>query len=286
VTIDVVQVSDLHVTESGELMGQDPRVAVDLLLDDIGARRLDPDLVVATGDLAHDGDPKAYGWLRDRLDAFGVPVFCLAGNHDLDGPFTEHLPGGNVRIERAVDVDRWQFVFLDSNALGREVLADGTVRDVDDRVHRAHAAALLEADAAWLSETLGDGGDAPVMLWLHHPPVAHPLAAGLEARPFTVWLHAELAASGRVRGVAAGHIHNAYAAERAGVAYWTCPSGWLGLDFDARTHAPPGYRHFRFHPDGAIESTAHWIDDARYAERPPFPDWVIKVLAGAAAPED
>ena len=44
--------------------------------------------------------------------------------------------------------------------------------------------------------------------------------------------------------------------------------------------APPGFRHFRFHPDGTIESTAYWVDDVRYAERPPFPDWVLKVLAG------
>jgi 3',5'-cyclic AMP phosphodiesterase CpdA len=281
VTLDVVQVSDLHVTPSGDLMGQDPRVAVDLILADVAARGLAPDLVVATGDLAHDGDPAAYAWLRDRLGSVGVPVFCLAGNHDLAAPFAEHLPGGDVRIEPVADVDGWRFVFLDSNALGREVLADGTVRDVDERVHRAHAAALLPDDAAWLSETLGDGGDAPVMVWLHHPPVAHPLAAGLEARPFTAWLQAEFAASGRVRGVSAGHVHNPYATERAGIGYWTCPSGWLGLDFDARTHAPPGYRHFRFHADGTIETAAYWIDDARYAARPAFPDWVLEVLGAS-----
>ena len=60
----------------------------------------------------------------------------------------------------------------------------------------------------------------------------------------------------------------------------TCPSGWLDLDFDAGTIVPPGYRHFPFHADGTIESTAHFVDDPRYAERLPYPDWVPKVLAG------
>jgi len=282
VTIDVIQVSDLHVTDGGELFGQDPRVAVDLVFDDLAARGLDPDLVVATGDLANAGEPEAYAWLQDRFAALEVPVYCLAGNHDLAAPFAAHLPGGNVHVVPSLEVEGWRFVFLDSNGLGREVTADGTVHDRDERVHRAHAAQLLPEDEQRLSEILTDGAAEPVMVWLHHPPVAHPLAAGLEARPFTQWLTEQFAASGRVRGVSAGHLHSAYATERADVWYWTCPSGWLGLDFDARTMAPPGYRHFRFHPDGTIESTAYWIEDARYEERPPFPDWVLKVLAGEA----
>ena len=120
----------------------------------------------------------------------------------------------------------------------------------------AHAAQLLPDDERWFTELLTDGAPEPVMVWLHHPPVAHPIAAGLEARPFTQWLTAQFASSGRVRGVSAGHLHSAYGTERAGVSYWTCPSGWLGLDFNVRTMAPPGYRHFRFHPEGTIESAA------------------------------
>jgi len=280
VTVDVIQVSDLHVTEAGDVFGQDARVALDLIFADVDARGLDPDLVVATGDLAHHGEAESYAWLHERFAALDVPVHCLAGNHDRAAPFAERLPGANVHAVPSTDVDGWRFVFLDSNALGREVHDDGTVHDRDERVHRAHSGELLPDDARWFSEFLAGPEAGPVMVWLHHPPVAHPLAAALEARPFTQWLMEEFSRSGRVRGVSAGHLHSAFDAERAGVGYWTCPSGWLGLDFDARTMAPPGYRHFRFHPDGTIESTAYWVDDVRYAERPPFPDWVLKVLAG------
>jgi len=106
------------------------------------------------------------------------------------------------------------------------------------------------------------------------------IASGLEDRAFTQWLLAACAASGRVRGVSAGHLHNGFAAERAGIGFWTCPSGWLDLDFDAGTIVPPGYRYFQFHNDGTIESTMYLVDDPRYAERPPYPEWVPKVLAG------
>jgi len=279
-TLDVVQVSDLHITEAGAVLGQDARVNLDLIVADVARRGLDPDLVVATGDLAHAGEAASYAWLRDRFAALDVPVYCLPGNHDLSEPFAAHLPGGRVVALPDTAVDGWRFVFLDSNALGREVGDDGVVRDRDDRTHGAHTAQLLPADEQWFTELLADGRDEPVMVWLHHPPMAHPIASGLEHRPFTQWLLGECAASGRVRGVSAGHIHNAFATERAGIGFWTCPSGWLDLDFDAGTIVPPGYRHFRFHAGGAIESTAYWVDDPRYAERPRYPDWVPKVLAG------
>jgi Icc protein len=279
-TFDVVQISDLHITEAGEILGQDARVNFDMILDDVAARGLAPDAVVATGDLAHSGEAESYAWLHDRFAALGVPVYCLAGNHDLTDPFAEHLVGGPVQAVAAVDVGGWRFAFLDSNGLGREVAPDGTVHDADDRTHRAHAAQLLPDDERWFTQLLADGRTEPVMVWLHHPPVAHPIAAGLEARPFTQWLRDEFAASGRVRGVSAGHVHNGFATERDGVGFWTCPSGWLDLDFDAGTIVPPGYRHFRFHSDGSIESSAHLVEHPRYADRPRYPDWVPKVLAG------
>jgi Icc protein len=279
-TVDVIQVSDLHVSEAGEVLGQDGRVNLELILADVDARGFDPDLVVATGDLAHDGEAASYEWLHDRFAALGVPVHCLAGNHDRAEPFAEHLVGGPVRAEPIADIEGWRFVFLDSNGLGRELGDDGAVRDTDHRTYDAHAAHLLTADAQWFTELLADGRPEPIMVWLHHPPLAHPIAGGLEARAFTQWLLQECVPSGRVRGVSAGHIHNAFATERAGIGFWTCPAGWLDLDFDAGTILPPGYRHFRFHADGTIESAAYLVDDPRYAERPPYPDWVPKVLAG------
>jgi Icc protein len=279
-TLDVIQVSDLHVAEAGEVLGQDGRVNLELILADVDARGFDPDLVVATGDLAHDGEAASYEWLHDRFAALGVPVHCLAGNHDRAEPFTEHLVGGLVRADPIADVDGWRFVFLDSNGLGPELGDDGAVRDTDHRTHDAHAAQLLPADAQWFTELLADGRPEPIMVWLHHPPLAHPIASGLEARVFTQWLLEQCVPSGRVRGVSAGHIHNAFATERAGIGFWTCPAGWLDLDFDAGTILPPGYRHFRFHADGTIESVAYVVDDPRFAERPPYPDWVPKVLAG------
>jgi Icc protein len=235
---------------------------------------------VVTGDLAHDGEPAAYEWLGARLAALGVPVHCLPGNHDATDAMGAHLPRDGVTLPDALDLDGWRFLFLDTNAHGREIGPDGTVRDRPDRTHVAHTGGLLPEDARWLDVQLASAGDQPVMVWMHHPVVAHPLAEAVERAGDAPALRERFVQAGCVRAVSAGHLHHAFATERDGVQHFTCPSLWLDLDFDARTMMPPGYRHFRFAPDGTVESTAHFVDDPRYAERPPFPDWVLKVLTG------
>lgn len=277
--IEVLQLSDLHVTAGGDLHGQDPRANLDRVLADVERRGLTPDVVVATGDLADDGEPDAYRWLQARLAGFGVPVYCLAGNHDREPAFTDALPGDAVQVVEAADVGAWRFVFLDTNAAGRTVTDAGTVEDTDDRRHGARRGAVLPDDAARFAQELDRARSAPVMVWVHHPPVVHPAFVGVDALPYSRWLTDAAAAAGNVRGVSGGHVHSSHEAERDGVRYFTCPSGWLALDLDAGVLAPPGYRHFRFRPDGGIEATTHWVDDGLGPHPTPFPDWIPKILA-------
>jgi Icc protein len=277
-TVDVLQVSDIHVTGEGDLHGQDPRANLDRVLADARARGLGPDLVVATGDLADDGDPRAYTWLRDRLTAFGAPAYCVAGNHDREPAFTRDLPGPGVCADRVLDVGEWRFVFLDSNALGRVPTPEGGLVDDEDRRHRARVGELVPDDIGWLHDVVNEAPERHVMVWLHHPPVAHPAFGGIDDREFTRMLARVAADAGTVRGVSAGHVHSAHDEERAGVRYFTGPSSWLALDLDAGTLAPPGYRHFRFHPDGRIDADVLWTEDVAGNRERPFPDWVLQVL--------
>jgi len=275
----VIQLSDLHITAAGDLHGQDPRANLDRVLADIARRGIEPDLVVATGDLADDGDPEAYAWLQSRLRSLGVPVYCLAGNHDREPAFTRDLPGPGVHVDPVADVGEWRFVFLDTNARGQVLGASGEREDDGDRRHRARVGALFDTDADWLRATLAEAAGRPVMVWVHHPPVAHPAFVGLDTGEYPQLLAEVAAAAGNVRGVAAGHVHSSHDEARDGVRYFTCPSGWLTLDLDGGTLAPPGYREYRFHADGRIDATTHWVDDGLGPERNPFPDWVLTVLA-------
>ncbi|MBM3658672.1 MAG: hypothetical protein FJW95_04120 [Actinobacteria bacterium] len=277
--VRVLQLSDLHITTDGERFGQDPRANLDRVLDDVDRRGLTPDVVVATGDLGDTGDPAEYAYLRERLGALGVLVFCLAGNHDAEPAFTTHLPGGTLSAVDAATVDGWRFLFLDANARGRVVRPDGTVVDREDRRHDARSGGLLPADGARLVDALAADADGPTMIWTHHPAVAHPGFVGLDEAPFSRWFVETVGAAGSVRAVSSGHVHSSHASERLGVHHFTCPSGWLALDLDAGTLMPPGYRWFELGADGTVVSEAYVVADGRGPEATPYPDWVPRVLA-------
>jgi 3',5'-cyclic AMP phosphodiesterase CpdA len=71
----LVHLSDLHVGSREE-----PRIEPGLaeLID-----RIDPELIIASGDLTHRGRPDEHERAADFLNGLGRPVFAVPGNHDI-----------------------------------------------------------------------------------------------------------------------------------------------------------------------------------------------------------
>jgi 3',5'-cyclic AMP phosphodiesterase CpdA len=74
----VLHLSDLHVGTHEE-----PRLepGLEALID-----RIDPELVIASGDLTHRGLPEQHDRAAEFLRGLGRPVFAIPGNHDI--PYT------------------------------------------------------------------------------------------------------------------------------------------------------------------------------------------------------
>jgi Icc protein len=279
--IEVLQLSDIHLHGgSGDLYGRDPEITLSLVLDDVAARGLVPDMIVVTGDLVHDGAPDGYRRLATALATVGAPVYCLAGNHDRSSPLETNLPRPGIHCERAVQVGGWLFVFLDSNAHGRLARPSGYVEDKPNRFVSAVVGDVSGADLDWLDRMLAGTPADHVMAWVHHPPVAPGAWPALAPRAYADPLFKVLGRTGRVRAVAAGHVHAAYEGQRDGIRVFACPSTWLAMDFDTMTMAPPGYRWYRLHPSGRIEAAAFFVDDERFASPDPLPPWAVAAIAG------
>jgi Icc protein len=71
-------------------------------------------------------------------------------------------------------------------------------------------------------------------------------------------------AHAHVRGVAWGHVHQAYGGERNGVHLLGTPSTCAQFlphsDRYAIDKSPPAYRRLNLHDDGRIDSAVRWID--------------------------
>jgi 3',5'-cyclic-AMP phosphodiesterase len=208
----IAQITDIH-------LGFDPgdpdelnRRRLDCVLDALRALDPQPDLLLATGDLADDGDDAvSYRRLEVILADLPFPVYFAMGNHDSRKPFLARFPDtptadGFVQYE--IEGHPLRILVLDTLEEGR------------------HGGAYCETRADWLSARLAEQPDRPTLIVLHHPPIDSGLSWMTE-NPEAGWiarLHAAIAPRRNVVGMIAGHLHRPIVTRWAGTMLAICPA--------------------------------------------------------------
>ena len=245
----LLQITDTHLfaDPAGRLKGVTTETTARAVIESARRRCPAPDLVLATGDLVHDGSRAGYERLRALFSVFDAPVACLPGNHDDGRTLREVLSEGQVRWYRHLDLAGWRCVFLDSTRPGE---AGGH---------------LAPEELAALEACLGEGGASHVLVCLHHPPV----------RVGSAWLDSMLVDNGpallellrgapRVRALVCGHIHQALDVDLDGLRLLGAPSTCIQFLPDSRDFAldpaPPGYRWLELHADGRLDTGIERLD--------------------------
>lgn len=248
--IDIVQITDTHLFADGDgrLLGLDTtRSLADVV--QLVLRRGRPDLVIASGDLAHDGSADAYRKLREQLAPLGTPVYCLPGNHDEGASLREHLNNDGFLCPPEVRTwNGWQLVLLDST------------------VHGSEGGQLASSELTRLNECLEAHPDAPTLVWLHHQPV--PIGSDwLDTMAVANGgdLFAALAGRTQVRAVIWGHVHQEFDRTRDHLRLLASPSTCVQFRPGSTTFAvdfiPPGYRWLRLHDDGSLETGVERLNE-------------------------
>jgi Icc protein len=253
----VSQISDLHlVAERGRrVRGADTWDALETALDRL--RQEDCDLVLATGDLSHDGTAASYARLRERLALLDRPIQCLAGNHDAPAEMASTLEGDRIRRDRVILLGTaWQIVTLDSCVEGK---AAGRLRSSE----------LDRLDAA-----LEGSGGRFTLVALHHPVLSDCASEGCRLE-CADGLLSRLDATRGLRGVVWGHAHDATDTMRSGVRLLGAPSTafrMLHTKESTRWSGSPseqihryetrgrGFRRLLLRDDGCIETEVVWLD--------------------------
>lgn len=203
----------------------------------------DFDLVLHTGDLSDDGDPKSVAACLDQLGRLGAPLLATPGNHDDPAVLGEAM-GADVAGAQVRTVGPWTVIGLCSARPGQE---HGTIGDDQlAELHRALAAAA-----------------GPVALALHHPPVTpcpDPDCQLTDADE----LMALARRHGAVRAVLTGHLHLADAHHEHGIDFLLGPSTCLQLDHvhplaeNNLAPTPLGARVVELGADGSVTSDLRW----------------------------
>jgi Icc protein len=247
-SIRIVQITDTHLyaDPSGTLLGLNTRHCLDQVVELLG-RAPPPDMIVASGDLSHDGSSESYQYLRECFARIGAPVYCLPGNHDEVDALRRNLNSDCYHSVRNKPLGGWQQVFLDSTIAGSE------------------GGHLDGEELGALEAALTAGGTAPAVIWLHHQPVPigsrwlDTMAVDNARELFTV-----VDRYPQVRAVIWGHVHQDFDRYRNGVRLLATPSTCLqfkpGSEDFAIDLVPPGYRWLELRADGGFETGVERLD--------------------------
>ncbi|HEU4532300.1 MAG TPA: metallophosphoesterase [Steroidobacteraceae bacterium] len=248
-TTRLLQFTDPHLygAADGKLRGVVTYPALLAALEHARAHHWPCDAILATGDLVQD-DPSGYARFREVFAPLGVPVHCIAGNHDEPEAMRRELDIAPFQLGGVAHWPGWIAVMLDSYLAGK---AQGRID---------------AANLALLDDALRSHPKAHALVCLHHHPVQMHSRwldqVGLENPDefFDV-----LDAHRNVRAVLWGHVHQHFEGERQGVRLMSTPSTCAqflprseGFAIDRR---PPGFRWLELREDGTIATDVVWVPD-------------------------
>jgi 3',5'-cyclic AMP phosphodiesterase CpdA len=210
----VAQISDMHIKRRGHFLHHMPHVARPLrrVLDAI--TRLQPDCIIATGDLTEGGTLDEYVRLREILsDYAGIPIYLIPGNHDRSEPlrnvFWNHryLRESEHGVLFTVEAASLRIIALDSTDEGRQ------------------GADLSSARLEWLRRRMAERPGTPAILAMHHPPFSTKIRR-FERQAFRgrEEFGRIVRANPQVQRIACGHVHQPLAVAWRGTLGVTAPS--------------------------------------------------------------
>ncbi|HEY7296392.1 MAG TPA: metallophosphoesterase [Xanthobacteraceae bacterium] len=237
----IAQISDTHVALDS--LDAERRIRdFELTIADINALDSPADVIVHTGDIAHDGRTDEYAQAAATLAKARPPVYVLAGNKDnrakLREAFCAHryFASDTGFIEYAIDDYPVRLIALDTlSSVGNK--GDFCCERIRRLTH------MIDADTA-----------KPVAVFTHHPPfevMVGPDRLHFERPEAMSRLGRALQRSGRVVAVFSGHVHRAATGHVGSIPAAVVPCIATTLrrgEYPAEMKLRPVYQVHRFDP--------------------------------------
>lgn len=257
-TMTLVQITDTHLGRTrGPIRAgyPDSDLQLETVIRDINGFCPDPDAILVTGDLAEDPQPEVYARLLEHLSRLPAPISALAGNHDHHDRAREAFREAGHGFDDERILGNWLIIGLDSSWPGHVagLIRDEDLRRVDDAIVRhpdhwvlvAVHHPVVAVGSRWLDRLGLSNGDELLTLLERHP---------------------------RVRACIFGHIHQAFDQTHGSVRLLGCPSTLVqflpGAEDFALDPIESGYRVFRLHASGDIETEVRRVPGTRPAALP------------------
>lgn len=242
----VIQISDIHLHRSHQkkLLGVNTQASFSAVLDLIKKNKHQPDSIILSGDLSHDGSLESYQRIANQLLPFKSPVYAIPGNHDRVEMMEKTYPTQPISSIKHFFLGIWQFILLDSHVPG-------------------HVEGFLNKDQFdFLKNTLRQYSSNPAIIVLHH----HPLSVS------SIWLDKLglknansflklLSRYKNVHSILFGHVHQEISHQDHAIHYYSAPSTCIQFKKNSDNFVlddiPPGYRLINLYPDGRLKTKVY-----------------------------
>ena len=193
----IIQISDSHISPE-----KPARTAeLEACIQQINAAEQQPDAVVHTGDISHDGLVEEFQIARELLNTLSVPYYVLVGNRDRREVLAEVFADGQ-HITKGMD-----FIQYSVEQFETRLICIDTASGVGNKGR------ICAARIGHLENMLAAGKSKPTALFLHHPPFEVNVAP--DPFQFEEWTDAEalqalISQHDQICGIYCGHVHRQY----------------------------------------------------------------------------
>ena len=193
----IAQISDSHIDPDSP-NGANRSRDLERCVDDINTLDPLPDVVIHTGDLAHDGSPEKYREVARILGALRCPIHVAAGNRDDRAGLRSTFPANGYLLPDT------PFVQYAVEKFPVRLIA------LDTQSETGNQGDFCQTRADSLHAALADDVAKPTAIFMHHPPFEvresdYPFQ--FESRQSVARLSRALDGHGHVVRVFCGHAH-------------------------------------------------------------------------------
>lgn len=218
-------------------------------------KKHNPELLLLTGDLAHNGEKEAYQHLVRLINELKIPAHWLPGNHDHFGLMQTELISEYLSDRKTIATEHWQIILLNS-CLDNAKYGEGT---------------FAQAELDYLKQQLGQGKSTgkSVAIAFHHQPIK----VGIDWIEQMSVLNADafrkiIGQYPQVKVVCFGHIHHQIDKQQQGIRFLgtpaTCtqvtPAGQELIEGKIQIWQQPGFRIIDLKDNGEINTEVHRIN--------------------------
>jgi Icc protein len=245
----VLQLTDLHLFAEacGLFNNINTRDSFTKVLSHVQQHYGSPDVIIITGDLAHDGEPETYQFIANALKTFAAPVYCVLGNHDHRENAYQVYPLEPINADEHCLLSHWQIILLDSN---HQPMPDSYQGEVSDTELQRVAELTTKHSDKW------------TLIAMHHNLPNHDdRGVTVEVRNHQqVMQHFEQLPN--IKLVVSGHVHQEFVIVQNGICYLSTPS--TGYQSKSKlgqvTGEAAGYRWLRLYHNGRFETDVRRIN--------------------------